>query len=64
MIEDTEKAAAPNTIFASHFLGKVCSQTSACTVWEGEGWLKVWGQQIGEYLQKQYVFKYMGSHGC
>lgn len=41
MIDDTEKAAALNIIFASHFLG--CSHTSACTVWAGEGWLRVGG---------------------
>lgn len=63
MIDDTEKAAALNTISASRFLGKVSSQTSACTVWEGERWLRVGGQQAGEYLKKQYVFKYVGSHG-
>lgn len=63
MIDDTEKAAALNTISASRFFGNVCSQISACTVWEGEGWLRVVGQQVGEYLKKQYVFKYMGSHG-
>lgn len=37
MIDDTEKAAALNTISASRFFGNVCSQISACTVWEGEG---------------------------
>lgn len=41
MIGDLEKAETLNTIFASRFLGQICSQTSACTVWEGEGWLKV-----------------------
>lgn len=39
MTYDTEKAAALEFIFASHFLGQLCSQTSACTLWEGEGWL-------------------------
>lgn len=37
MTDDTEKAAALHTIFAFHFLGQACSQTSAYTGWEGEG---------------------------
>lgn len=39
MTQGTEKAAALESIFASHFLGQLCSQTSAWTVWEGEEWL-------------------------
>lgn len=38
MTHGTEKAAALESIFASH-LGQLSSQTPTCTVWDGEEWL-------------------------
>ncbi|CAM5145543.1 unnamed protein product [Natator depressus] len=60
--EDVEKANVLNAFFASVFMNKVSSQTTALgsTAWEGGGQPSVKEEVIRDYLEKLDVHKSMG----